>query len=222
MPEATAPAETVTVTLPVDVNLDWDSLELLGTSRPDLVRVRADEGSRAVSWIFSGIYLPPNVTPPEGEGWVRLRASPANGLLTGDQIVAQAGITFDTNPVVETNVLTYTVDLVAPSATVLVDRVAPGQATVTVSGADNPGGSGVANVAVQVSVDGLDWMTAGVLMVDPATVTASGSLGLHLLGGHYLVRAVASDAVANVGAPSLLVEMDVPAGSRVFLPLVMR
>lgn len=222
LPEASAAAWTVTVTLPIDPNLDWDSLELLGTSRPDLARPRADKATRTISWAFEGIDLPPNVTPPEGEGWVRFRASPAAGLVTGDQIEEQAGIYFDYNPVVETNVHVYTIDLAPPTATVAVDDVMPGQALVTASATDNTGGSGVANIAVQVSVDGLDWMTAGVLMVDPSVESASGQLGLRLVGGHYLIRAVATDAVANVGLPSAPLEIDVPAGFRVYLPLVFR
>jgi hypothetical protein len=45
---------------------------------------------------------------------------------------------------------------------------------------------------------------------------------LPLVSGSYWVRAAASDAVANVGVPSLPVSLNVLAGEKVYLPLVLR
>jgi hypothetical protein len=95
---ATAEAETVVVTMTVDPNLDWSTLEMLGTSHPDKLQLRADEEQRTLVWTFTDINLPPNQDPPQGEGWIRFRVQPKVNLDSGTVLTAQAVIVFDMNP----------------------------------------------------------------------------------------------------------------------------
>lgn len=83
-----------------------------------LVRVRANlnQGNGHVEWRFSSLdpatglptedplagFLPPNETPPEGDGSVVFTVAPRAGLSTGTQITNQASIVFDTNDAILT------------------------------------------------------------------------------------------------------------------------
>ena len=96
-PEATEPAEFVTITDEIDPNLNLATLadreHLVGLD----VLVLASRG-QTVTFRFVGIDLPPNVTAPEGEGFVKFSLVPNAGLPDGTEIRNDAEIVFDFNP----------------------------------------------------------------------------------------------------------------------------
>ncbi len=69
-------------------------------------------------------FLPPNITPPEGQGIVSFTVDPLPGLVSGSQITNAAVIVFDSNPAIATGVWTNTI--IKFSMT-----YAGGQATIT-------------------------------------------------------------------------------------------
>lgn len=60
--------------------------------------------------------MPPNVNPPEGEGWVKFIVNLKPNLSTGTQIKNKAVITFDINKPLATNIALNTLDFVPPTA----------------------------------------------------------------------------------------------------------
>jgi CSLREA domain-containing protein len=89
--------------------------------RPDddlILRIEADLalGTGIVTWRFTSLdpatgeltedplagFLPPNVTPPEGDGSVLFTISPQAGLALGTSICNEARIVFDLNPFIDT------------------------------------------------------------------------------------------------------------------------
>lgn len=120
LPEALASAEDVVVTAQVDPAYDFASIQALAqdTSRPDGVCIRLDPVTRTITWTFDDIHLVPNVTSPEGQGFVRYSAKLAPGLVTGTELESQASIVFDANPPIATNTVLHTIDVTAPNAVV--------------------------------------------------------------------------------------------------------
>jgi uncharacterized repeat protein (TIGR01451 family) len=96
VPEATAAAETVTITDVLDDNLDPASLEFLGSTGDSLLTITTV--GQVVTFTFSNINLPPNQTSPEGEGAVTFRVRPRARLPDGTEIHNEASIVFDFNP----------------------------------------------------------------------------------------------------------------------------
>jgi hypothetical protein len=102
---------------------------------------------------FVGL-LPPNKTPPEGEGWVSFRVDPVAGLGHLHEIHNQATIVFDTNPPIDTNVVVNTIDDNVPASSVT--PLAPestGSFAVSWSG-DDADGAGVSTYTIYVSDNG--------------------------------------------------------------------
>lgn len=99
-------------------------------------------------------FLPPNVTPPEGQGSVLFTVKPKEGLDTGTEIRNQASIVFDVNPPVLTPQWFNTLDNSKPTSQV--KPLAPTQTSsdfaVEWSGSDE--GSGIADFTIYVSEDG--------------------------------------------------------------------
>jgi len=50
-----------------------------------------------ITWVFENINLHPNISPPNGEGWVSYFINPKEGLVSGTQIKNRASIKFDFN-----------------------------------------------------------------------------------------------------------------------------
>jgi hypothetical protein len=100
-------------------------------------------------------FLPPDTTPPIGDGFVPYTIRAKSGLATGASFNAQASIVFDTKAAIPTNTVTNTIDVTPPTSTV---AALPGTVTtpsflVSWSGNDCAG-AGVAKYDVYVSVDG--------------------------------------------------------------------
>ena len=62
-------------------------------------------------------FLPPNATPPEGDGFVSYQVAPAAGVADGTVVEASASIVFDTNAPIVTNTWSNTFDLAPPATT---------------------------------------------------------------------------------------------------------
>lgn len=99
-------------------------------------------------------FLPPNVTPPQGQGAVMFTVRPRQPIETGTQIQNQASIVFDTNAPILTPVWTNTIDDSKPTSAVapLAAYHQSAEFTVAWSGADT--GAGVAAYNVYVSENG--------------------------------------------------------------------
>jgi PKD repeat protein len=96
-PEATAEAIYVRVVDTLDANLDWSSLAFGEMSHPDACEVEFNPETGVITWYCDNIMLPPNVNPPEGEGYFHYSISPKPGLPKDTQIKNTAWIRFDYN-----------------------------------------------------------------------------------------------------------------------------
>jgi parallel beta-helix repeat protein len=98
-------------------------------------------------------FLPPNVTSPEGQGYVIFSIQPKNGLTTGTEIRNHASIVFDVNSPMDTPEVFNTIDSGIPTSSVTpLSAIQPApDFTVSWSGSDDIGGSGIKNYDVYVS-----------------------------------------------------------------------
>jgi hypothetical protein len=135
-----------------------------------LVRVVAglDGDTGLVTWRFTSLdpvtrqppedplagFLPPNVSPPEGEGSVAFTIRPRAGLPTGTAICNEASIVFDVNPAILTPAWCNTLDNGSPSSQVT-QPAAPVQtsASFSVQWSGSDAGSGVRDYSVFVRQD---------------------------------------------------------------------
>ncbi len=122
-----------------------------------------------VTWTFTSIdpttldltsdplagFLPPDVTPPEGDGFVSFTIKPKANLSTGTVINASATVVFDQNAPLNTATLVNTIDAAAPTSAVQpLPANSPTSFTVRWSGTDDASGSGIADYDVFVSDNG--------------------------------------------------------------------
>jgi hypothetical protein len=203
---ATDPAETVQITMTVPVALDTATIQLVGSSHPVVATLDTDQ--RVLRFTFAGINLPPNRTPPEGEGWVRLRVQPRPDLASGTQFSLQADIVFwafgAPNPPIRTNVLTYTVDATAPEVRLQGARVEGSQVVLDVQASD--GHSGMRTLRVLYTADERQWFLGDGRLYDPARNTASetirftpqrgGSIKVVIMGFDAMGYAVETDPIS--------------------------
>jgi RHS repeat-associated protein len=169
-----------------------------------------DRATRTVTWKFESIdpdtldlpvspfvgFLPPDRVAPEGEGFVSYSVRARPNLPTGTRINAQATLVFDANNPIDTNVSVTTLDDGTPAS-----RVNPLPATtnspaftVSWSGADDAGGSGIASYDIFVSDNG-----------GPYTLWQSGTAQTSAIfdgaSGHaYAFYSVATDNVGHIEA----------------------
>lgn len=197
-------------------NADWlyDVNGTPGTTTDDvIVRITVTFDNVAISptfgkvtWLFETLdpitlmppgnpligFLPPNITPPEGQGTVSFTVSPHSYLASGDIIANDARIFFDFNPHIDTGPWNNTIDKTAPASSV--QALPPTQSTVSFpvnwSGADAD--SGIASYDVYVSANNgpfTQWQTA-------TTATSGNYTGLP--GHTYRFYSVAKDLVGHV------------------------
>ncbi len=215
-------AQNVTVTLPIDPNLDFDSAVLEDVSHPSVYAVRADSLSRTITWVFANINLPPNQNPPQGEGWVRFSLSPRSDLVSGNLIRMKARILFDENPPIDTNEVQYVMDVSPPQSTITASQAVGNRVTVNLQAADNAGGVGLAAVSLLVSQDGTLWSQADVLTTTvPMTGTLSGMLTFSGSGSYWLATS-AVDALGNTESVTTTNAIRVSLPFLLYLPVVER
>jgi PKD repeat protein len=96
-PIATADAIYVCVVDTLDQKLDWNTLRFGSMSHPDDCDVEFDPYTGVITWFCDSIMLPPNVNPPEGEGYVTFSINPLDTLSIDQIIENEAWIRFDYN-----------------------------------------------------------------------------------------------------------------------------
>jgi hypothetical protein len=88
----------------LDQLLDWDTFEMIRASHPDYSITRT---GNELEFFFPGIQLPFKATDePGSHGYVTYRIKPKAEFGLGDIVSNQAGIYFDFNPVIMTNIAT--------------------------------------------------------------------------------------------------------------------
>ena len=100
-------------------------------------------------------FLPPNVTAPEGDGFVTYAIQPATTITTGSVIDAEASIIFDDNDPIETPPIFNTIDAGAPTAQLTPQTREPDSNDIILSwtASDDAGGSGMAAVDIYCAID---------------------------------------------------------------------
>ena len=142
--EATAPAYRIRITDVLDENVfDISSVRFGSTSHdgPGYNWKMSREGNK-VSWDIEGIELPPNVNAPEGEGYVTFSVDLKPGLSNMTAIKNKATIIFDYNAPIETNEYLNTLDLAAPTASMVSATLSGNTVTVKCRGNDAESGVG--------------------------------------------------------------------------------
>jgi len=95
--EATAEAIYIRVVDTLDQDLDWGTLAIGAMSHPDKCGYEFNPYTGEIIWYCDSIMLPPNVNPPEGEGYFTYSISPKPNLIEGEEIANTAWIRFDYN-----------------------------------------------------------------------------------------------------------------------------
>ena len=139
-------------------------------------------------------FLPPNLTAPEGDGFVSYSVRPQSTVTTGDVIDAEATIIFDRNEPIDTPAIFNTLDVDDPTSTVnsLPDTVEEPNFQVSWSGSDAPGGSALESYTIYVSENG----GAFVPWLEDTTLTEATYTGE--AGHSYAFYSVATDYAGNV------------------------
>jgi hypothetical protein len=97
-------------------------------------------------------FLPPDASPPIGEGYINYTIAPKAGLSTGTPLNGQASIVFDTNAPLPTPKITNTIDASPPTSSVVALPASTTSTSFNVmwSGSDGAG-PGIADYNVYVS-----------------------------------------------------------------------
>jgi hypothetical protein len=141
--------------------------------------------------------LPPNTSNNIGAAYVTYTIKPLAGVPTGTVITNQASIIFDINDPIATDITTNTVDALPPTSSV---ALLPAQFdstnfTVSWSGMDDAGGSGVANYSIYFSDDGGPFQ----IWLSDATTNSAQFTGQ--FGHNYAFYSMAQDNAGNIEAP---------------------
>jgi hypothetical protein len=173
-----------------------------------IVRINAslDPSSGLATWRFTSLdpntglpvqdvqsgFLPPDASPPNGEGSVSFIVQPKAGVATGTQIANQATVLFDANAPITTQAWTNTIDSTPPVS--LVQALPPTQTAtnfqVQWSGTDV--GAGIEDFDVYVSQDAGPF-TLWLVNTSDTSATYTGQAG-HSYGFY----SIAHDQVGNV------------------------
>jgi hypothetical protein len=103
-------------------------------------------------------FLPPNTTPPNGEGSVGFSVSPRDSIATGTMVTNFASITFDNNPPIDTPVWTNAFDFSSPSIHVAPLRPLQVSDKFELKWGSADTGSGVDRVGIEMSTNNTDFV----------------------------------------------------------------
>jgi hypothetical protein len=139
-------------------------------------------------------FLPPNLTKPEGDGFVTYTIKPDRNLATGTVIDAEATIVFDINEPIDTPAILNTIDAGKPTSTVnaLPQISESPEFTVSWTGSDDEKGSAIADYTIYVAKDGGEYSP----WVANTTLTEATFTGK--TGSSYEFYAVARDNAGNI------------------------
>lgn len=167
-----------------------------------------DVNENAFFWVLSSVdpatgflpvdpqigFLPVNDTSTaSGEGFMNFSILPDNAAVTGDTVFAQAEIIFDVNESIFTNIWSNVLDALPPISTLapFSDTTEYTDIQLSISGNDDPGGVGIQEFALYVSIDsGVFNLVAEAL--EPGAYTFAGEPGRH-----YRFFSRATDRVGN-------------------------
>jgi hypothetical protein len=145
-------------------------------------------------------FLPPNHTPPEGEGQVLFTVQTKQGLATGTEIRNRARIVFDTNAPIDTPEWLNTIDNSKPTSHVLQLEQTQSFVVFKVSWTGSDTGSGVKSYSVYSSENGEPFTP---WLVD-ATATSAWFVGQP--AKTYSFYTIARDATGNLEPPKTAAE----------------
>jgi hypothetical protein len=176
-----------------------------------VVRVDAhlDPATGIATWLFTSLdpktgqlttdplagFLPPDVSPPDGQGRVLYTVSAKPSLPTGTVIKNKATIVFDVNAPMDTAEVSNVIDRTAPSSQV--DGIDPadcGATDLTLHWSGTDPGAGIATYTVLVSVDGGPYTP---VVSDTTDVSAPFTAEV---GKSYRFYSIARDYAGNVEA----------------------
>ncbi len=193
--EATAPAYKIVIVDTLLSEFDPETVQFGRTSHEGpQYQWNISRTGNILRWEIEGIELPPNVNPPEGEGWVSLTISPKSGLASGTDLKNKATIVFDLNKPITTNEHSNRLDFSPPTTTMnqLPQSINNNSFTVKWQSNDGAEGVGVESATVFMSVDNGPFNMAGTSNSDSLIVKA-------LTETHtYSFYALANDFVGNV------------------------
>ena len=137
-------------------------------------------------------FLPPNVSPPEGDGSIFFTIAPKGSLATGIQLTNRATVVFDVNAPILTPTWTNTVDNDKPVSEVLFLGQTQQSLSFPVQWSGTDVGSGIQNFTIYVSDND-----------EPFTVWLQNSVGTSATftgqpGHKYAFHSTARDMVSNV------------------------
>ena len=170
----------------IDAGLDKDS----GLVLWHLVAIDPDTNDYPQDTMLG--VLPPNVTPPEGDGSVVFTIMPKAGLPTGTEVRNKASIVFDVNAAMVTNEWLNTIDNDKPSSHVLPLAARQMNLSFPVYWDGTDVGAGVRDYTVYVSANGgayTPWITNG---------TDTASLFTGAPGMRYAFYSTATDNAGNL------------------------
>ncbi|MFH0991486.1 MAG: T9SS type A sorting domain-containing protein [bacterium] len=190
--EATASAYKVVIVDTLRPEFDASTVEFGKTSHdgPNYLW-KVTNTNNILRWEIEGIELPPNATPPEGEGYVTFSVMTKSGLLSGTSLKNSATITFDMNKPITTNTFTNTIDFLPPTTVMgaLASTHTRENLTVKWQSTDGTTGAGVQSVTVFGSKDNGPYQAVGTSLTD--------SLVIRVTNGIYKFYALATDNVGN-------------------------
>jgi RHS repeat-associated protein len=187
--------DVTTLGVYVDVDAEFD--ELNGELTWTFTTIDPTTLDDPVGNAFEG-FLPPNVTPPQGQGFISYTVQPNAADPTGTVINAQGTVIFDAGlsdqSSLETPSTSNTIDSGPPVSTVgpLPPTESSPNFTVTWSGQDDAGGSGIASYDIYASTDGgpfLPWLI---------NTTLTSAVYAGAMDNYYSFYSVATDNVGNV------------------------
>jgi hypothetical protein len=186
-----------------------------------LVDAALDRTTGLVTWRFSTIdptsgqatddpasgFLPPNTTPPDGEGAVVFTVTPKAGLPTGTVLSNRASVVFDANAPIGTPTWVNTIDRTAPTSHVLPLPASASATSFPVSWSGSDVGSGIANYTVYVADNGQPYT----IWQDATTATSATYQGLS--GHRYDFYSRAADLVGNVEPAKIVADATTTIGT---------
>jgi len=195
--DATAPAYRIQVVDTLSALFNPETVKFAETSHSGTgYNWKMEREGNILKWDIEGIELPPNVTPPEGEGFVRFSVDLAEGLPSGTTIENRATIVFDMNPPITTNTWVNVLDFEAPTTLMNPINYSAGDTLITVSchASDNENGSGVRMYEFFASIDNGPFHSLG--------QSASNSIKYQISDStknNYRFYALVEDHVGNAG-----------------------
>jgi hypothetical protein len=162
-------------------------------------------------------FLPPNLSAPEGQGGVSYSIYPKAGQANGTMLQAQASITFDSNPALQTAVWTNVLDTNTPSSTIKpLPAWSASSFKVSWEGSDDPQGAGIESYDIYVSDNGGSFKLWKSGMTGPSAVF-TGQVG-HTYGFY----SVSTDGVGHRQSAPAQAQASTRVSIPIFLPVVRR